>query len=259
MEAQGAELVVHGGDFQESLEYAHRIADARGLHMVPSFAEPLVHGTATYALELFRAAADLDAVYVPIGLGSGICGVIAARDALGLGTEIVGVCAERAAALTRSPSRRAGRSRPTPPTPWPTGMACRVPDPDAVAIVNAGAARVVAVGEDEIADAMRAYYTDTHNVAEGAGAAPLAALMRERDAMRGQEGRADPSPAATSTARSISGCSAEVSPRPLPLSPTVMPGLVPGIHVLRHRGASRARGEAAEGRGCPEQVHCCPV
>ena len=185
MEAQGAELVVHGGDFQESLEYAHRIADARGLHMVPSFAEPLVHGTATYALELFRAAADLDAVYVPIGLGSGICGVIAARDALGLGTEIVGVCAERAAAYALS--FEAGRPVSTNAADtMADGMACRVPDPDAVAIVNAGAARVVAVSEDEIADAMRAYYTDTHNVAEGAGAAPLAALMRERDAMRGK-------------------------------------------------------------------------
>ena len=186
MEAQGAELVVHGGDFQESLEYAHGIADARGLHMVPSFAEPLVHGTATYALELFRAAADLDAVYVPIGLGSGICGVIAARDALGLRTEIVGVCAERAAAYALS--FEAGRPVSTNAADtMADGMACRVPDPDAVAIVNAGAARVLAVSEEEIADAMRTYYTDTHNVAEGAGAAPLAALMRERDAMRGRK------------------------------------------------------------------------
>ena len=185
MEAQGAELVVHGGDFQESLEYAHGIAEARGLHMVPSFAEPLVHGTATYALELFRAAADLEAVYVPIGLGSGICGVIAARDALGLGTEIVGVCAERAAAYALS--FEAGRPVATNAADtMADGMACRVPDPDAVAIVNAGAARILAVSEEEIADAMRAYYTDTHNVAEGAGAAPLAALMRERDAMRGK-------------------------------------------------------------------------
>ena len=185
MEAQGAELVVHGGDFQESLEYAHGLADARGLHMVASFAEPLVHGTATYALELFRAAPDLDAVYVPIGLGSGICGVIAARDALGLGTEIVGVCAERAAAYALS--FEAGRPVSTNAADtMADGMACRVPDPDAVAIVNDGAARVVAVGEDEIEDAMRAYYTDTHNIAEGAGAAPLAALMQEREAMRGK-------------------------------------------------------------------------
>ncbi len=186
MKAQGAELVVHGGDFQESLEYAQGLAVERALHMVESFAEPLVHGTATYALELFRAVADLDAVYVPIGLGSGICGVIAARDALGLGTEIVGVCAERAAAYALS--FEAGRPVSTNSADtMADGMACRVPDPDAVAIVNAGAARVVAVGEDEIEDAMRAYFTDTHNVAEGAGAAPLAALMREREAMRGRK------------------------------------------------------------------------
>ena len=186
MKAQGAELVVHGGDFQESLEYAHGLAKARGLHMVASFAEPLVHGTATYALELFRAVPDLDAVYVPIGLGSGICGVIAARDALGLRTGIVGVCAERAAAYALS--FEAGRPVSTNSADtMADGMACRVPDADAVAIVNAGAARVVAVGEDEIEDAMRAYYTDTHNIAEGAGAAPLAALMREREAMKGKK------------------------------------------------------------------------
>ena len=186
MEAQGAELVVHGGDFQESLEYAQGLAEARGLHMVASFAEPLVHGTATYALELFRAAPDLETVYVPIGLGSGICGVIATRDALGLGCEVVGVCAERAAAYALS--FEAGRPVSTNAADtMADGMACRVPDAVAVAIVNAGAARVVAVSEDEIEDAMRAYYTDTHNVAEGAGAAPLAALMRERDAMRGRK------------------------------------------------------------------------
>ena len=186
MQAQGAELVVHGGDFQESLEYAHGLADSRGLHMVPSFAEPLVRGTATGALELFGAVPDLDAVYVPIGLGSGICGAIAARDALGLGTEIVGVCAERAAAYALS--FEAGRPVATNSADtMADGMACRVPDADAVAIVNAGAARVLAVSEDEIAAAMRAYYTDTHNIAEGAGAAPLAALMREREAMQGRK------------------------------------------------------------------------
>ena len=129
---------------------------------------------------------DLDAVYVPIGLGSGICGVIAARDALGLKTGIVGVCAERAAAYALS--FEAGRPVSTDAADtMADGMACRVPDAQAVAIVNRGAARVVAVGEDEIEEAMRAYYTDTHNIAEGAGAAPLAALMREREAMRGRK------------------------------------------------------------------------
>ncbi len=154
--------------------------------MVPSFDATLVQGTATYALELFRGVPDLDAVYVPIGLGSGICGVIAARDALGLGAEIVGVCAERAAAYALS--FEAGRPVATNSADtMADGMACRVPDADAVAIVNAGAARVLAVSEDEIAAAMRAYYTDTHNIAEGAGAAPLAALTREREAMQGRK------------------------------------------------------------------------
>ena len=154
--------------------------------MVPSFAAPLVQGTATYALELFRGVPDVDAVYVPIGLGSGICGVIAARDALGLATEIVGVCAERAAAYALS--FEAGRPVSTNSADtMADGMACRVPAPEAVAIVNRGAARVLAVSEEAIAEAMRAYYTDTHNIAEGAGAAPLAALMQEREAMRGRK------------------------------------------------------------------------
>ena len=148
--------------------------------------EPLVHGTATYALELFRAVPDLDTVYVPIGLGSGICGTIAARDALGLGCEIVGVCAERAAAYALS--FEAGRPVSTNAADtMADGMACRVPDPGRRGHRERGAARVVAVSEDGIAEAMRAYYTDTHNVAEGAGAAPLAALLRERDAMRGRK------------------------------------------------------------------------
>ncbi len=185
MEAQGAELVVYGNDFQEALEHAEELADVRGLSMAPSFAEPLIRGTATYALELFRAAPDLDAVYVPIGLGSGICGVIAARDALGLTTEVIGVCAERAAAYALS--FEAGRVVSTNAADtMADGMACRVPVPEAVAIINRGAARIVAVTETEIEAAIRAYYTDTHNVAEGAGAAPLAALTREREAMRGR-------------------------------------------------------------------------
>ena len=186
MAAQGAELVVHGADFQDSFEHARELARKRGLRMVPSFAAPLVRGTATYALELFRAVPDIDTVYVPIGLGSGICGTIAARDALGLATEIVGVCAARAAAYALS--FEAGRPVATNAADtMADGMACRVPDADAVAIVNAGAARVVAVSEEEIEHAMRAYFTDTHNLAEGAGAAPLAAALREREAMQGRK------------------------------------------------------------------------
>ena len=185
MQAQGGELVVHGSDFQESLEHAEALAAARNLHMVASFAEPLVQGTATWALELFRAVPDLDVLYVPIGLGSGICGAIAARDALGLATEVVGVCAERAAAYALS--FEAGRPVSTNSADtMADGMACRVPAPEAVAVVNRGAARVVTVSDAEIEAAMRAYYTDTHNVAEGAGAAALAALVQERDAMAGR-------------------------------------------------------------------------
>ena len=184
----GGELMVHGSDFQEALEYeyAETLAEARGLHMVASFAEPLVHGTATYALEFFRAVPDLDTVYVPIGLGSGICGVIAARDALGLATEVVGVCAENAACYALSFEAGKPVSTNSADT-MADGMACRVPTPDAVAVVNRGAARIVTVSEAEIEAAMRAYYTDTHNIAEGAGAAALAALMKERAAMAGRK------------------------------------------------------------------------
>ncbi len=186
MQAQGAELIVHGSDFEEAVEHAEALADERGLHMVASFAEPLVHGTATYALEFFRAVPDLDTVYVPIGLGSGICGAIAARDALGLATEIVGVCAGNAAAYALSFAAGQPVSTNSAGT-MADGMACRVPAPDAVAIVNRGAARIVTVSEAEIEAAMRAYYTDTHNIAEGAGAAALAALTKERAAMAGRK------------------------------------------------------------------------
>ena len=186
MQAQGCELIVHGSDFQESLEYAEAQAGERGLHMVASFAEPLVHGTATYALEFFRAVPDLDTVYVPIGLGSGICGAIAARDALGLATEIVGVCAENAAAYALSFAAGEPVSTNSADT-MADGMACRVPAPEAVDIVNGGAARIVTVSEAEIEAAMRAYYTDTHNIAEGAGAAALAALTGERETMAGRK------------------------------------------------------------------------
>jgi len=185
MQAQGAELIVHGSDFQEALEYAAGLADERGLHMVGSFAEHLVWGTATYGMEFLRAVPDLDTVYVPIGLGSGICGVIAARDALGLTTKVVGVCAETAAAYALSFEAGKPVSTNSADT-MADGMACRVPAPDAVAIINAGAERVVTVSDAEIEAAMRAYYTDTHNIAEGAGAAALAAVTKERAAMAGK-------------------------------------------------------------------------
>lgn len=186
MKAQGAELVVHGSDFQEALEYARDLASDRGLHMVGSFDERLVHGTATYALELFRAVSDLDTVYVPIGLGSGICGVIAARDALGLATKVVGVCAEAAPAYALSFASGKPVSTNSADT-MADGMACRVPVAGAVEIINKGADRIVVVSDDEIEAAMRAYYEDTHNIAEGAGAAALAALIQEKAAMQGKK------------------------------------------------------------------------
>lgn len=182
MRALGAELLEHGHDFQAALEFARRLAAERGLHMVPSFDPALVCGVASYALEFFGAVADLDTVYVPIGLGSGICGMIAAREALGLRTRIVGVVPENAPAYALSFA--AGRVVTTADADTlADGIACRTPAGDAVAIINRWAERIVAVSETEIAAAMRHYFSDTHNVAEGAGAAPLAALLKERAAM----------------------------------------------------------------------------
>ena len=182
MRALGAELVEHGRDFQNALEFAQRLAAKRGLHMVPSFDPALVRGVASYALEFFGAVADLDTVYVTIGLGSGICGMIAAREALGLSTKIVGVVAENAPAYALSFA--AGRVVTTKSADTiADGVACRVPLEEAVEIINRWTERIVTVSEAEIAAAMRFYFSDTHNVAEGAGAAPLAALLKERAAM----------------------------------------------------------------------------
>jgi threonine dehydratase len=184
MQAFGAELVVAGADFDESREHAVRFAEERGYHFVPSFHADLVKGVATYALEMFQAMPDLDVVYVPIGMGSGICGLIAARDLLGLETEIIGVVAANAPAVALS--FEAGRPVPTSSAAtFADGMACRIPHAEALAIMRAGAARIVPVREEEIAAAIRAYYEDTHNLTEGAGAAPLAALLQERVRMRG--------------------------------------------------------------------------
>jgi threonine dehydratase len=179
MEAFGGQLVVGGKDFDESREVAAQIQQERGYHYVPSFHRDLVKGVATYALELFESAPDLDVVYVPIGMGSGICGLITVRDLLGLKTEIVGVVAENAPAFALSFT--AGRPIPTNSArTFADGVACRDPQPEAFEIVKQGAARVVSVSEDEIAEAIRIYYTTTHNLTEGAGALPLAALLKER-------------------------------------------------------------------------------
>lgn len=185
MRAFGAELVEHGADFDEAREEAARRAEVEGLFMVPSFDPALVKGVATYALEMFRAAPDLDAVLVPIGLGSGICGLIMARDLLQLKTEIIGVVAENAP--TYALSFEAGRPVPTNSArTFADGMAVRGPDPVAVDMICRGAADVVRVGETEIADAVRLLFEATHNVAEGAGAAPLAAVLQARQRFAGR-------------------------------------------------------------------------
>lgn len=185
MESFGAELVVAGVDFDESRTVAAQIAAERDYHFVPAFHPDLVRGVATYALELFQAVQDIDVAYVPIGMGSGICGMITVRDLLGLKTEIVGVVADRAPAIALS--FEAGHPVPTnTANTFADGMACRSPHPQALAIIQQGAGRIVRLSEDEIAAAVRAYYTDTHNIAEGAGAAPLAALLSERDRYAGK-------------------------------------------------------------------------
>jgi threonine dehydratase len=182
MRAQGATLIEHGEDFDAARLFAMQEAAARGLDFAPSFAPPLVRGVATYALELFRGAPPLDALYVPIGLGSGICGCIIARDLLRLSTEIIGV--QSTGADTYAQSFAAGRVIETPSAVTKAdGMATRIPDPAALEMILKGAARIVTVTDDELRDAIRAYWTDTHNLAEGAGAAPFAALMQERARM----------------------------------------------------------------------------
>jgi threonine dehydratase len=181
----GARLVEAGHDFQAAYEHAVALAERDGLHLVRSYHPLLVRGVASYGLELFRAVPELDQVYVPIGLGSGISGVIAARDALGLTAEIVGVVA--ANAPTYALSVAAGRPVPTNSADTiADGLAVRVPDNAALDVIRHGAAHIVEVSEGEIRQAMRILYTDTHNLAEGAGAAALAAALQERGRLAGK-------------------------------------------------------------------------
>jgi threonine dehydratase len=185
MRSFGANLVEHGNDFQSAREEADRRAKLDGLEFVPSFHPDLVMGVATYALELLRQFRDLDVLYVPIGQGSGICGCILARDLLGLSTEIVGVQSTEAPSFALSFA--AGTVvRTNSSNTRADGMATRVPDAEALAIIRKGASRIVQVTDDEIAAAIRAYWTDTHNLAEGAGAAPFAAALQEKAKIRGR-------------------------------------------------------------------------
>jgi threonine dehydratase len=180
MIAQGADLVERGHDFQESLEFAGRLAAELGFAMVDSFHERLVMGTATYALEFFEAAPPLDVVYVPIGLGSSVSGISAARNALGLKTEIVGVVSSESPSYALSFAQHKIVEAPSN-TAIADGLACRKPNPQAMEVIRTNVARIVQVPDTAIAEAMRAFYEDTHNLAEGAGAAALAAALQEKD------------------------------------------------------------------------------
>jgi threonine dehydratase len=183
MRALGVELIEEGHDFQAASDAAAEIARERGWHRMPSFHPVLVAGVGTYGLELLRAAPTVKAVYVPIGLGSGICGVLAARAALGHPCEVVGVVSTGAPAYARSLAGDAIISHDVTTT-LADGMACRVPNADAFAMMRGRVDRVVEVSDDEVAEAMRVLFTDTHNVAEGGGAASLAALMQSPPAAR---------------------------------------------------------------------------
>ena len=185
-EAYGAELVVHGRDFQESLEHAEKLAEQRGLTVVPPIHPWLVEGVATYSAELHEDVSDLDVIYVPIGMGSGICANIAVRDLLGRDTEIVGVVAQNAPAYALS--FEAGEAVPTPSADtFVDGVACRTPDAEAVRRIVAGAARIVRVSEEAAAQAMELMYRSTHNLPEPAGSLALAGLLAERDRVAGQK------------------------------------------------------------------------
>jgi threonine dehydratase len=185
MRAFGAELVEHGRDFDEAKEHAASIASQYGYAFAPAFHRDLTIGVATYAYEFFSAVSDVDTVYVPIGLGSGICGMIGVRDALGLATRVVGVVSEHANAYGRSFAAGKVITTDTAHT-FADGLAVRVPDAQALDIIRKGADRIIEVSEPELVEAIGIYFTDTHTVAEGAGAAALAALLKERGRMQGR-------------------------------------------------------------------------
>lgn len=185
MRALGIQLIEHGSEFQESREHAIQLAEERRLHMVPSYHRDLVRGVATGWMELFSAQPDLDAVLVPIGQGSGICAAIAARNALGLSTKVIGVVSAHALAYKLSFGQKRKIESPVT-TIVADGMACRVPDDASLDIILKYADEVVAATDDEVAAAMRLYYVSTHNVAEGAGAASLAAAIQMKDRFKGR-------------------------------------------------------------------------
>lgn len=186
MRALGVHLIEHGEDFQAAKEHAELLAQEQSLHMVPSFHRDLVTGVATYPLELLRAVSGLQTVYVPIGLGSGICAMLAARNALGLKTRVVGVVSAHARTYAESFEKKKPIDSPVS-TSLADGIACRTPNPEALEFILKGVDRIVEVTDAEIGKAMRAYFSCTHNVSEGAGAAALAAATREKVFNRGSK------------------------------------------------------------------------
>jgi threonine dehydratase len=181
MQALGAELVEFGEDFQAASEHAERLERENGWHRIPNIDVRIVTGVSTWALELFSVCREMETIYVPIGMGSGVCGTIAARNALGLATKVVGVVSSLAPAYALS--LEAGEVKEHEArTAIADGMACRKPDPVALQIMRSGIDRIISVDDDEVKEAMRAYFADTHNVAEGSGAAGLAALWKDRGA-----------------------------------------------------------------------------
>ena len=184
MRAQGANLIEFGSDYQEAKEHAQDLAARQGWHFVPPYHRDIVKGVATYWLEFFSAVPDLDVVYVPIGQGSGICSCSAVRNGLNLKTKIVGIVAEGAPAYALS--FEAGRKVAAPVTTLlGDGMACRVPDDNSLEVIMRNVDHIVRVSEGEMRQAMKMYFTDTHNVAEGAGAAGLAAAVKEKSTLTG--------------------------------------------------------------------------
>lgn len=179
MRAWGAELIEHGRDFDEAKEHAASLAARDGLYSIGPYHPELVAGVGSYALELFSAVADIDTVYAPIGCGSGISGLIAWRDALGLKTKVVGVVSDRADCYALSLEQGKPVETASADT-FADGMAVRVPVPEALQVIRAGAERIVRITDAEVKAAVRHYYSDTHNLVEGAGAAPLAALLKEQ-------------------------------------------------------------------------------
>ena len=185
MRAQGATLMEYGKDFQEAREKATELAAENGWHMVPPYHYDIVKGVATYWLELFSSVPDIDVAYVPIGMGSGICSGVAVKNGLGLRTKLIGVVSAGAPTYADSFERRRAVEAPVT-TNVADGMACRKPDEEPLAILLKNVERIVRVSDEEVEEAMRCMFTDTHNVVEGAGAAALAAALKEKEQLRGK-------------------------------------------------------------------------